>query len=38
MNFIILDFWCKCCGGFRGDYCEKVDYCYLKFCKNNVVC
>lgn len=37
-NFTTSDFSCKCCGGFRGDYCEKVDYCFSKPCKNNAEC
>lgn len=37
-NFTISQFRCKCCGGFRGEFCEKVDYCFSKPCKNNAVC
>ncbi|XP_029183167.2 fibropellin-1-like [Acropora millepora] len=37
-NFTTPDFSCKCCGGFRGDYCEKVDYCFSKPCKNDAEC
>lgn len=37
-NFSLPDFRCRCCGGFRGEFCEKVDYCFSKPCKNNAVC
>lgn len=37
-NFTTPDFSCKCCDGFRGDYCEKVDYCFSKPCKNDAEC
>lgn len=37
-NFDLPDFRCKCCGGFRGKLCEKIDYCFSKPCKNNAVC
>lgn len=37
-NFSLPDFRCKCCGGFRGEFCEKVDYCFSKPCKNSAVC
>ena len=37
-NFSLPDFRCKCCGGFRGHFCEKVDYCFSKPCKNNALC
>lgn len=29
---------CRCCGGFRGQFCEKPDHCYSKPCKNQAVC
>ena len=37
-NFSLPDFRCKCCDGFRGEFCEKVDYCFSIPCKNNAVC
>jgi len=37
-NFTTPQFRCKCCAGFRGEFCEKVDYCFSKPCKNNAVC
>lgn len=37
-NFTIPHYRCKCCGGFRGEFCEKVDYCFSKPCKNNAAC
>ena len=37
-NFSLPDFRCKCCDGFRGEFCEKVDYCFSKPCKNSGVC
>ena len=37
-NFTIPHFRCKCCGGFRGEFCEKIDYCFSNPCKNNAVC
>lgn len=37
-NFTTPQYRCKCCGGFRGEFCEKVDYCFSKPCKNNATC
>ena len=37
-NFSLPAFRCKCCGGFRGEFCEKIDYCFSKPCKNGAEC
>lgn len=37
-DFTQSAFHCGCCGGFRGEYCEKLDHCYSKPCKNNAIC
>lgn len=37
-NFTTSHFRCKCCGGFRGAFCEKIDYCFSKPCQNNALC
>ena len=37
-NFSLPDYRCKCCDGFRGEYCEKLDHCFPKPCKNGAEC
>ena len=37
-NFSLPDYRCQCCDGFRGEFCDKVDYCFSKPCKNGAEC
>lgn len=37
-NFNLAQYECQCCGGFRGQYCEKRDYCFSNPCKNEADC
>ncbi|XP_032225845.2 delta and Notch-like epidermal growth factor-related receptor [Nematostella vectensis] len=37
-NFSMSSYQCKCCGGFRGEFCEKEDHCFSKPCKNGATC
>lgn len=37
-DFSQTAFQCRCCGGFRGEFCEKIDHCYSKPCKNHAIC
>ena len=37
-NFGLGEYECKCCGGFRGKYCEKRDFCFANPCRNQAVC